>query len=414
MYATSNGANQTALGPYRMLDLSRFLPGPFASHILADMGMDVIKVEETETRYGMSRDVLSPVDGTAEDEQRYAAHNALARNKKSVALNLLNPDFRPRSQEVFYELAKGADVVLEGYRPGVLKWMGIDYETVRAYNPRIIYCSISGYGQDGPYMKYPGHDQQFSSVAGMLAAQIADGGEPWGHGISLADLTGSMYAAISILAALVERERTGEGQYLDVSMLGAVMSLGIANFSTFLRDGKLRMAARRGGITYLRCKDGKYVSTGNAETIFWENFCRALGHEEWIPLRRAQGDEYERMVSEIQRIFLTRTQTEWLTLLHDAETCIAPVHDIPAAFADPQVQHIGMGLELDHPSEGKIKQLGFPVRFSRTPGAFTSFAPILGQHTREVLLAAGLREAEIDELERGGIVKSAVGAGAVS
>ena len=397
-----------ALDHYRMLDLSRFLPGPFASHILADMGMDVVKVEETADRYGMSRDVLSPVDGTPEDEQRYAAYNALARNKKSVALNLLNPDLRPRSQEVFYRLAEHADIVLEGYRPGVLKWMGIDYDTVKAYNPRIIYCSISGYGQTGPYMKDPGHDPQFSAMAGTLAAQLADGGEPWGHGISLADLTGSMYAAISILAALAEREQTGHGQYLDVSMLGAVMSLGVSDFSTFFRSGSLRTPSRGGNLTYIRCKDGKYVSTGNAETTFWENFCRALGHEEWIPLRRARGEEYEGMVSEIQQIFLTRPRDEWLTLLRDAETCIAPVHDVPGAFADPQVQHIGMALELDHPSEGKVKQLGFPVRFSRTPGVFKGFAPLLGADTRAILKEVGFSDAEVTDLERSEIVRSNV------
>ena len=412
MNASSDRTDATALGSYRMLDLSRLLPGPFASHILADMGMEVVKVEEPEPRYGMSRDVLSPIDGTPEDEERHAAYNALARGKKSVALNLLNPDFRPRSQELFYELAKGADVVLEGYRPGVLKWMGIDYETVRAHNPGIIYCSISGYGQDGPYMQYPGHDPQFSAVAGF-AAQVADGGTARGHGIPLADLTGSMYAAISILAAVVERERTGEGQYIDVSMLGAVMSLATTDFSTYFREGRLP-AARRGSLTYVRCQDGKYVSLGNAETIFWENFCRALGHEEWIALRGSQGEEYEQMVGEVEQIFLTRPRDEWLALLRDAETCIAPVHDIPGAFADPQVRHIGMALELEHPSEGEVMQLGFPVRFSRTPGAFSSFAPVLGQHTREVLRAAGLAEAELDELEQSGITKSAVATGSDS
>ena len=253
-------------------------------------------------------------------------------------------------------------------------------------------------------MQYPGHDPQFSAVAGF-AAQVADGGTARGHGIPLADLTGSMYAAISILAALVERERTGEGQYIDVSMLGAVMSLATTDFSTYFREGRLP-AARRGSLTYVRCQDGKYVSLGNAETIFWENFCRALGHEEWIALRGSQGEEYEQMVGEVEQIFLTRPRDEWLALLRDAETCIAPVHDIPGAFADPQVRHIGMALELEHPSEGEVMQLGFPVRFSRTPGAFSSFAPVLGQHTREVLRAAGLAEAELDELEQSGITKS--------
>ena len=157
------------LEQYTMLDLSRFFPGPFASHVLADMGMNVIKVEELQPRYGMGRDGLTPPDPTPEEEERSAAYNALARNKKSVALDLVNPALRPRSQEVFYDLVSTADVVLEGYRPGAARWMGVEHPSVQRHNPSVVYCSLSGFGQDGPYATRPAHGNQFEAVSGHAA-----------------------------------------------------------------------------------------------------------------------------------------------------------------------------------------------------------------------------------------------------
>ena len=392
---------------YRMLDLSRLLPGPAASNILADMGMEVIKIEETEPRYGMGRDVLTHHDPAPEQEVSWAAYNSLARNKKSVALNLLNPDLRPASQEVFYRLVKNADVVLEGYRPGAVRWMGVDYETVSRHNPRIIYCSISGYGQHGPYIKRAGHDPQYCAVGGTIAPSTIEAGQR-GHGVALADYSSGIYAAVGILGALIERDRSGQGQGVDIPMVAAAMSFTRAASSRVVREGGPEPGPGRapGRLTYLKCGDGRYISTSNAETTFWENFCRVIGREDFIPLRDAAGPDVDRMEEEVRAIFQTKTRDEWLEALWEADTCAAPVNDMPEALEDPQVREIGMVWEVDHPTEGRVKQMGCPIGFSRTPATFRNFAPVLGQDTRDVLKAAGYSDAELAALEAKGIVKS--------
>lgn len=398
----------TILKDYRMLDLTRLVVGPFASHILADLGMDVIKIEEPEPRYGMARDTMTPYQPTPEGERHASAYNVVARNKKSIALDLLNPALRPRSQEVFYRLVRDADVVLESYRPGVTKWMGIDYETLRAINPRIVVCSISGYGQDGPYALYAAHGPQNSAVAAAIT--IRENGEPErGAGTFTGNATG-FFAATAILAALLECQQTGEGQYIDVSLMGSAMALTMNEAVTYFRDGiEPQPPVERAGLGFLKCKDGKYISTGNAETVFWENFCKLLDRPQYIPLRRGQGPEYDALVADVRAIFLTKNRDEWLPLLWAAETAAAPVNSIPDAFNDPQVRHIGMAWELDHPTEGKARQIGTPVRFSRTPVGFERFAPIIGEHTHEILGEAGFSADEIAALESDGIVKSWTG-----
>ncbi|MSQ31491.1 MAG: CoA transferase [Dehalococcoidia bacterium] len=392
---------------YRMLDLSRFLPGPFASHILADMGMDVVKVEETEPRYGMNRDGFTSVDPTPEQEAHEVAHNPVARNKRSIALNLLDPKLRPASQEVFYRLARNADVVLEGYRPGAVTWMGVDYEAIRKVNPRIIYCSITGYGQVGPYVKRPGHDGQFSAVAGLQGRVAAETDGQHGLGVGIADPASGLYAATAILAAIIEREQSGEGQYIDVPMMSAAMTFGLAGSTQKPIAGR----GARGGpsLSILKCKDGTFLSTGNAETLFWANFCKALGHEEYIPLRDDRTEKYSDMVRAVQAQMLTKTRDQWLEILVPAETCVAPIHESVAAALDedPQVKAIGMAWELDHPLEGRVRQIGAPVRFSRTPSVFKSWAPLLGEHSHELLREAGYDDTAITALEGHGIVKSA-------
>ena len=232
-----------------------------------------------------------------------------------------------------------------------------------------------------------------------------------------AGVVNALYAANAILAAIVEREESGRGQYIDVSMLGALMSLNVRESVEWARDGKLP-APRPSGTTgngaslsYIRCKDGKYISTANAETKFWENFCNLLDRPQYIPLGRGSGPEYDAMVEDVRAIFLTKTREEWLPMLWEAETCAAPVNSIADALQDPQVRHVGMAWDLEHPSEGTVQQLGFAARFSRTPVAFERFAPILGEHTHEVLTEAGFDAAEIADLEAAGIVKSWTGEG---
>ncbi len=395
-----------SLERYRMLDLSRILPGPFTSHILADLGMEIIKVEEPEPRYGMPRDSLSPVNPTPDLEERYAAYNVLARNKKSIALNLVDPTKRPQCQDIFYHLAQRADVVLDGYRPGTLKWMGVDYETVREYNPRIIYCCLTGFGQTGPYANRPAHGGQFDALAGTLRSD--SDGQPIANGLALGDLSGALHAAICIVGALLHREHTGEGQFIDVSLSAAAMALMAAAAGRHARgDAPIQQPDRgRYPLGFLRCKDGKWITTGNAETIFWQNFCKALGKPEWIPLHRTQGPEAEKMGKEIQEIFLTKTRAEWLEILVKAETCAAPVNDIGDALQDPHMREIGMVWEMQHPKMGSVTQPGFPARFLGKPVPPGAFAPVLGQHTRQILTEIGYGQAQITELEKRGVVES--------
>ena len=400
-----------SLNRYRMLDLSRMVPGPYTSHVLADLGMEVIKVEEPLPRYGMGRDGMTPGDLTPQEELRYAAFNGIARNKKSIALNLLDTAIRPKPQEVFYRLAKEADVVLEGYRPGALKWMGVDYETVKAHNPRIIYCSLTGFGQDGPYHKFPGHGTQFDALSGTIL--LDSEGNPIPHPVPLGDLSGALYATTSIVGALLHRELTGEGQHIDVPLSGTAMSLMVGAASQLARDGERQREGRRGeraSLAYLKCKDGKLLTTSNSETIFWENFCKVLGRPDWIPLYRKQGPESDRMVREVQEMFLTKTRAEWLEILSKAETCVAPVNTIGEAMEDPQMRHLGMVWEMKHPVVGNVRQLGFPVRYSGEKVPPGNFAPFLGQHTREILDRAGYSADEIVGFEKSGVVKSWQGA----
>ena len=401
---------------YRMLDLARMLPGPFTSHILADLGMDVVKVEEPNPRAGMGRDIFTPAVPSPADEVRASAHNAVARNKRSLALNLFDPALRADAQQVFYRLVETADVVLDGYRPGTTAWLGVDYETVSKINPRIVYCAISSYGQDGPYAQRAGHGGQFFAASGLMADMGRGGDVPEGPAIAIGDLAAGFYAANCIQAALIERETSGLGQFIDVSLTGSAMTLSAA------RPQGAGIAAARGahgvnrrrpgpGLGALECRDGLWLSTGNAESTFWERFCRVIGHEEFIPVRNTDDNRaYLEMVDTVRKLFLTKDRDEWIDILVAADTVVAPIHmTLDEAYEDPQMQHIGMNWDLPHPTEGTVRQLGFPVRFSRTPVEFQQFAPLLGEHTSEVLAEAGYDDAAIAALEAKGVVGRWIG-----
>ncbi|MBI2165211.1 MAG: CoA transferase [Chloroflexi bacterium] len=382
---------------YRVLDLSRQMPGPYATHLLADLGMEVIKVEEPLPRYGMGRDDLMPSDPTAEEEVVYAAYNAFARNKKSIALQLLKPEIRPQAQEVFYKLAQKADIVVESYRPGVTKWMGVDYDTVKQHNPRIIYCAVTGYGQTGPYVKYAGHGGHFSAVSGT-ASRLRDAeGIPLRPDYTPIGYLAALYAVTGILSALVLRDRTGQGQFIDVSLTGADVTQLFMASASYFRTGQEQRRVEGPRLDYVKCKDGKWVTISNPETYFWENFCRVLGHEEWIPLRRGSGPDFERMVEEVKAIFLTKTRDEWLKTLREADCCIAPLNELPEALEDPQVLHLGMVWEAQHPSAGKVKQMGVPIRFSDVSLGIRELAPELGKHTVQVMRELGYSDRQIQE-----------------
>jgi len=395
-----NDIMMDALQGIKVLDLARLLPGNFSTLLLADYGADVLKIEDTDRGdYGRW---FPPLVRT-----QSAYFLGLNRNKKSMKLNLKTD----KGRTIFMQLAERNDVILEGFRPGVTDRLGISYDAVRQGNPEIIYCSISGFGQDGPYRDKVGHDINYIGIGGILGITGQRGGPPIIPASQIADIgAGGMMATIGILMALVHRQKTGRGQYIDISMLDGVVSWLSMFASKYFADGQI---PERGGMMLngqfpcyrvYRTKDDKYISIGALEAKFWKNLCRALRKEDLIPHQYATGSQGDEVVSQLEKVFLTRTRDEWVEYLEDFEICHGPVNDFQETFSDPQVLHRGMVLEVDHPTEGRIRQAGFPIKFSKTPGRARLPSPGYGDHTRQVLEELGYTQGDIEALERSGVI----------
>ncbi len=389
----------------RVLDLTRLAPGPHCTMILADLGADVIRIEEPGggRRATMERAREADVERERR-ERRRAAFSALDRNKRSIVLNLKAPE----AKDAFYRLAQTADVVVEGYRPGVVKRLGVDYETLAARNPRLVYCSISGYGQDGPYRLLVGHDINYAAMAGALGITGPAGGPPYFPANLLGDYAGGgMHAAIGILTALWARERTGRGQYVDISMTDGILTLLAAALSEsygsgeFVRRGTHRLTGALPHYGVYQCKDGRYLSLGANEPWFYDNLMQAIGRAD---LAGTQGDAARRddVRAALQSAMATKTRDEWFALLQDKDVCVAPVYDLDELERDPQITARRMLTDVPHPEFGTVKQVGVSVKLSETPGAIRSPAPSRGQHTEEILREAGLSDAEIAALRAAG------------
>jgi len=394
----------SALDGIRILDLTRVAPGSLCTMMLGDMGAEVIKIEQLpEPGARRAGSGISPMD---EEGKERAAYYALNRNKKSVGLNLKSDGGR----EVFQRLAQTADVVVEGFRPGVMKRLGVDYRRVSRINPRIIYCSITGYGQDGPYQMLPGHDVNYIAMGGALNLIGPAEGPPVIPLNLVGDYAGgTLHAVIGILLALIAREHTGKGQQVDISMTDGVVSLLAAVISDYFFSGSVPKRGQDllgGGApcyNVYETKDGDYISLGCLEPWFWENLCRALGREDFIP---HQWDDARRggMLSYFREIFLTKPRDEWFEELRGKDIPVAKVYTLDEVFADPQVLHRQMMVEVEHPLKGKIKQVGIAIKLSDTPGKIRSLAPFFGEHTDEVLLGLGYSAKEIEELRQAGII----------
>ncbi|MFH1091480.1 MAG: CaiB/BaiF CoA-transferase family protein, partial [Pseudomonadota bacterium] len=330
------------------------------------------------------------------------------RNKKSILLNLR----AEKGLEVFYKLAEKSDVLIENSRPGTMEKLRIGYAKLSEINPRLIYCSVSGYGQTGPYKMIPGHDSNYLSISGVLSMIGEKDGPPVMPSNLVADMAGAgMFPLAGILIALMAREKTGRGQFLDMSYMDGVASMAGFETAMYLLTG---MEPRRGEFlrggsepflhTY-KTKDGKWFNIACLEPNLWRNLCKALDREDLIP-QQWTGDpqKKEEMFTFFRETFLTRTRDEWWEWAKDKDIAASPVLELVESFDDPQIRDREMILELDHPTLGKVKQAGFPLKLSETPGRFKDFGPTPGRDTLEVLQGLGYTEKDIEALRQAGAI----------
>ena len=387
-----------ALDGIRVIDFTRRGPGPFCTMILGDLGADVIRMGEP----GAGVSAADP------GQRREADFDALNRNKRSIILNLKNPDAR----QALYRLCREMDVFVEGFRPGVVKRLGCDYETLRAINPRLVYCSISGYGQDGPYQNLPGHDVNYNAIAGALHVLSPEGATPTIPPNMIADLAGGgMQAAIGILGALMARQRTGRGQYVDISIADGVVYL-LAHLGSVLFQGgaipkdRPRIHARfQPSYNVYRCQDGKYLSLACGDPRFWKNLCRVLGLDQFIPYEKDASRAPE-IFEAFGKAFQTRTRDQWWEQLRDlGEIAVSPVNTLEEAFQDPQILHRGMVQEVGQRDGEPVRQVGIGPKLSDTPGSVRRMGPVSGEHTEEVLLELGYTAEDTASLRKQGAIE---------
>jgi crotonobetainyl-CoA:carnitine CoA-transferase CaiB-like acyl-CoA transferase len=394
-----------------VLDLTRLAPGPYCTMILADLGADVIKIEEPGPptgRRAVQAGNHTPVPTTHYGVDRHTPHWALNRNKKTIGLNLKHDEAR----QIFYQLAERADVVVEEFRPGVAKRLGIDYDTLRQRNPRLIYCAVTGYGQYGPYKDLAGHDINYIAMAGCLGMIGVPGGPPVIPHNIIADFAGGgMQGAIGVLAALMARERTGRGQFVDIAMTDGVYSLLVSQLSTYFATGIVPQRGDTqldGGTHYYNVyetKDGKWLSIGAIEPWFYANLCKALEREDLLPCEFVEAEQHEALKRTLSDVFKTKTRDEWFDILTRHDICVGKVYDLHETEHDPHLRARDMIVEVDHPEAGKVKQVGIAVKLTDTPGQIRFLAAPLGAHTEEVLTALGFSQGKIAELRAAGAIK---------
>jgi alpha-methylacyl-CoA racemase len=394
-----------ALSDVRVLDLTRLLPGGFCSLLLADLGAEVLKVEDT----GMGDYIrwAPPYYGGDEQQElgtRSSLYLALNRGKRSIRLDLK----REAGREALLRLVERYDVVLDGFRPGVLDRLGVGYERMREANPAIVFCAITGYGQDGPYAQRAGHDMNYLGLVGLLGLTGAKDGPPVQSGGQIADLGGgALMAAFGVMAALHERRRSGEGQMVDVSMADGALSWLALVAGRYFCDGE---APRRGEqqlagglLCYYpyEAADG-WVTCGALEPKFWAAFCNGAERPDLIEKQfEAPGSDAWREVAEV---FRSRTRDEWLAFNDEHDCCIEPVLDVGEALDSELVRAREMVSAIEQPGLGTVRQLGVPVKMRRTPGDPTRPAPAFGEHTDEVLREVGYSEGEIAAMKESGEV----------
>ncbi len=401
--------NEGPLSGIKVLDLTRLAPGPHCTMILGDLGADVIKIEEPGPPTGRRAEQAGAagVRGRTQGGFQSSPFNALGRNKKSLGLNLKSP----AGKQIFLRLHQRCDVVVEEFRPGVAKRLGIDYETLSVRNPRYIHCAITGYGQHGPYRDLVGHDINYIAHAGTLSILGTQGQRPTIPHNLIADYAGGgMHAALGVMAALIARAQTGRGQYVDIAMMDGAMLVMAQAFAAHFYSGKVPRrgeTALDGGAPYYgvyKTKDGKWITIGSVEPWFYANLFRAMGGEEFIPDQHNR-EKFPEIRQFLEEKFLTRTRDEWFDLLSKTDICAAPMLTLDEVEHNAQVKERNMIVEVQTPSGEKAKQVGISIKLSATPGSIRQLPPELGQHTDEILAELGYGQESIEKWRKDGAIK---------
>ena len=409
------GVAKGALEGLRVLDLSRVLAGPWAGQILGDLGAEVIKVERPgrgdDTR-AWGPPYLNDGQGAPTSESAY--YLSANRNKQSVTIDIT----RPEGQRLVKDLVAESDVLLENFKVGGLKRYGLDHESLAAINPRLIYCSITGFGQDGPYAERPGYDFLIQGMGGLMSITGQPDGEPGGGpvkaGVALTDITTGLYATIAVLAAINHRHQSGEGQHIDMALLDVQVATLANQAMNFLTSGTApgRMGNAHPNIVPYQtfpAADGDIILTIGNDDQF-ARFCDAAGRPEWATDERyatnaARVANRATLIPALRQTTVMKTTAEWLRLLEDAGVPGGPVNTIEQVFQDPQVQHRGLRIDLSHPLTKSVPLVGSPLRLSASPVRYQTSPPLLGQHTGEVLSQVlGLDPATIEQLQRDGVI----------
>ena len=395
----------------RVIDLTRILAGPFASMLMADLGADVIKVEQPGTGDPARGNgpFLSPAGGETNEQEFSSYFMSINRGKRGAALDLANP----KGREALLRLVETADVLMENFRPGAMARLGLDYEAVRARNPRVVMCSVSGFGQTGPYAQRPALDVIVQGMGGMLSITGEPGGGPVRPGASIGDIAAALFATVAVQSALIERERSGEGQFIDIGMLDCQVAIMENAFTRYFALGQIPqpLGTRHPSSTpfqAFRTADGHVVvAIMGGSTDQWPLFCAAIDHVELIDDERyatgwSRTQNYDALIPVIEEAMLTKTTAEWVETLNGMGVPAGPVQNIAQVAADPQVNHRDMFVELPHPALGPVTFTGNPIKLSRTPSGPSRVPPRLGEHTDEVLAEAGLSPADIAALRSDG------------
>ena len=385
----------------RVVDVTQVMAGPFCAMQLADLGADVIKVEPPGG--DSTRQMPGAIGGDS------PAFNAVNRGKRSIVVNLKSEQGRG----VLERLAQPSDILIENYRPGVMDGLGLGYEAMHARNPRLIYASISGYGQTGPKREHGGFDLIAQGVSGIMSITGQPGSAPVKAGIPVTDLGAGLFALVGILAALEHRHRSGVGQHVDTSLLDAGVALSVWEATEYFSGSGIPAAlgsAHRMTAPYqaIQCADG-YITLGAANDRTFRRLCAVLDRNDWLR-SRPFGDNASRvrnrdeLASQIESITREQPRSHWLALFEANDIPCGPINNYEQVFADPQVQARGLVVETEHPTLGRLKTLGSPIKLSETPPMVTRRSPSLGEHTTEILADAGFTESEIERLRHDGAV----------